>query len=368
MTKKAAKRQNPILAGALFVSLTALAGCSSVPDALNPAEWYQGTVDFFSGENEEGQVAEQTAPQPEELENNPGEGQAFPNLGSVPERPVPKGLVADTKNRKYAEPIARQGEAADTLVAQAPAPAPAPSPTPSMVPQGATQPAPPPTPAMPVTSSPAIDTLTPPSAPSLSLTDPTQMASLPANAETFMGPDVFETIVVSSSGVSKNAAMQEPGTTPMQLPTFGVPATAPAAAAQASAPSLTTALQRPSAPIVSGTKVATILFTNGSAGLSGHDRRILAEVAKLQKSRGAKMKIIGHSSSRTRNMDPVKHKMVNYKLSVARADKVASQLMRLGVASADISVDARSDSNPLYYEFMPTGEAGNRRAEIYFVN
>jgi hypothetical protein len=28
-------------------------------------------------------------------------------------------------------------------------------------------------------------------------------------------------------------------------------------------------------------------------------------------------------------------------------------------------VDAISDAQPVYFEFMPTGEAGNRRAEIY---
>jgi flagellar motor protein MotB len=44
---------------------------------------------------------------------------------------------------------------------------------------------------------------------------------------------------------------------------------------------------------------------------------------------------------------------------------VARELMRLGVKPGKIFVGARSDSNPIYYESMPAGEAGNRRAEIF---
>jgi flagellar motor protein MotB len=30
--------------------------------------------------------------------------------------------------------------------------------------------------------------------------------------------------------------------------------------------------------------------------------------------------------------------------------------------------EARADNQPVFHEFMPTGEAGNRRAEIYLAN
>ena len=120
--------------------------------------------------------------------------------------------------------------------------------------------------------------------------------------------------------------------------------------------------------MVGGQHVATILFANGSYGLTGRDRQILTEIVSLHRQRGGKVRIVGHASSRTRNMDPVRHKMVNYKVSVDRAQIIGKQLMRLGLASANVVVDARSDTAPLYYESMPSGEAGNRRAEIYFVN
>jgi flagellar motor protein MotB len=37
----------------------------------------------------------------------------------------------------------------------------------------------------------------------------------------------------------------------------------------------------------------------------------------------------------------------------------------MGVDPALVTTEARSDSEPVYFEFMPTGEAGNRRVEIY---
>ena len=67
-------------------------------------------------------------------------------------------------------------------------------------------------------------------------------------------------------------------------------------------------------------------------------------------------------------MDPVSHKMVNYSVSVDRADRIAKELRSMGMAPDMIVVDARADNMPLYYESMPSGEAGNRRAEIYFQN
>ena len=57
--------------------------------------------------------------------------------------------------------------------------------------------------------------------------------------------------------------------------------------------------------------------------------------------------------------------MINFRVSVDRANAVARELIRLGSKKNQLSVDAVSDTAPLYYEVMPMGEAGNRRAEIY---
>jgi outer membrane protein OmpA-like peptidoglycan-associated protein len=113
------------------------------------------------------------------------------------------------------------------------------------------------------------------------------------------------------------------------------------------------------------TRVATVHFSNGSSNLDANDRKVLRQVIALQKLNGGMIQIIGHASSRTRSMDPVRHKMVNYQVSVSRADAIANAMVRLGAQKENIMIGAVSDSRPLYFEVMPSGEAGNRRAEIY---
>ena len=366
--------RRPLFAGAVFVVMGGLTGCSSVPDAVNPAEWYKRTVDLFAGEDGEGQVREDGQTQEAEARPVPGEEKPIPNLSSVPQRPsqpVQEGLVADTEKRKYAEPIARQGEATQMLAAKPPAPPSAPSPTP-------VQPAPPAMPVASVAQAPAPVPM--PSASifesieprKIQLTPPPQVAALSANSRASIVDDPYATIIVSANGIEMSGATAAAANT-APAPT-GLAVTAPPLAQLASTspmpePSLSTALQRPvMGGVISGTKVATILFENGSAGLGGHDRRILREVVRLHQQRGGTVKVIGHASSRTRDMDPVRHKMVNYRLSADRASEIAAQLRGLGLDPAAVVVDARSDSMPLYYETMPSGEAGNRRAEIYFEN
>ncbi len=365
--------RRPLFAGAVFVVMGGLTGCSSVPDAVNPAEWYKRTVDLFAGEDGEVQVSEDGQTQEAEARPVPGEEKPIPNLSSVPQRPsqpVQEGLVADTEKRKYAEPIARQGEATQMLAAKPPAPPSAPSPTP-------VQPAPPAMPVASVAQAPAPVPM--PSASifesieprKIQLTPPPQVAALSANSRASIVDDPYATIIVSANGIEMSGAAAAANTAP--VPT-GLAVTAPPLAQLTSTspmpePSLSTALQRPvMGGVISGTKVATILFENGSAGLGGHDRRILREVVRLHQQRGGTVKVVGHASSRTRDMDPVRHKMVNYRLSANRASEIAAQLRGLGLDPAAVVVDARSDSMPLYYETMPSGEAGNRRAEIYFEN
>ena len=67
-------------------------------------------------------------------------------------------------------------------------------------------------------------------------------------------------------------------------------------------------------------------------------------------------------------MDMVQHHIVNFNVSLTRANVVARELVRQGVPAQAVFVVALSDSQPLYYEMMPAGDAGNQRVEIYFVN
>jgi outer membrane protein OmpA-like peptidoglycan-associated protein len=77
------------------------------------------------------------------------------------------------------------------------------------------------------------------------------------------------------------------------------------------------------------------------------------------------IRVVGHASSRTPNMPVEKHLETIFSKSQERADAVAQELIHQGVPAAKILIDAVGDSQPIYYESMPKGEDGNRRAEIF---
>ena len=120
----------------------------------------------------------------------------------------------------------------------------------------------------------------------------------------------------------------------------------------------------PAGPSVSY-RVDTFYFDNGSAYLSPKYNPNLRKIAKMVKENNANIVVYGHSSSRTRDTDPVSHKLANFKASLERAQNVAAALKRAGVPAGKISVQAMSDSAPAYQEVMPEGERLNRRAEVY---
>lgn len=105
------------------VALAALiAGCSYVPDALNPVEWYKGAAGMFDGDDAPVVAAPR---RPDGSFPNVNEGQARSAAG--------KGLAGDKGNAKYAESVrrepaptkqlAKRTAPAPTQVAEAPAPA-----------------------------------------------------------------------------------------------------------------------------------------------------------------------------------------------------------------------------------------------------
>jgi outer membrane protein OmpA-like peptidoglycan-associated protein len=112
-------------------------------------------------------------------------------------------------------------------------------------------------------------------------------------------------------------------------------------------------------------QVAIVTFDQGSAKLTGTAKRIIREVAEMQRKRGGRLHIVGHSSSWTRDMNLARHNMINFGLSLDRANVVARELLQLGITGHDLSIGAMSDSRPLFFEVMPSGEAGNRRVELY---
>jgi len=364
-------------AGALVSACVLLSACSQVPDALNPVEWYNSAVSLFSGDDKEQAAATENAAAKDGEKKSalakeagtppPGADQAFPTLGRVDSQAEYEaarkkgGLVADVEGRQYAPAVARQGEPTSQLAEAPPEP---PKPDAS----APTASAPPTTPMISSTEVASAPAVTGSGVPTTAeqqafearlrkqLAEIRARAAQPgpalpmSDATAQLQPDNFGTVVISSGGIESGGQ-----TAAMETPT-GVPA---------ADGDLAYLARQPRAVASGAVRVATIQFANGSAQLSATDRRILANVRQLHKERGGRVHIVGHASSRTRTMDPVRHKMVNFKVSVDRANTIARELMRMGFKKEQIVVDAVSDTEPVFYEFMPTGEAGNRRAEIY---
>ena len=114
-----------------------------------------------------------------------------------------------------------------------------------------------------------------------------------------------------------------------------------------------------------GQPVGLVYFGAGSTQLGGSDRQVLHQIAALQQAYGGVIRIVGHASSRTDNMPMDEHQKTNADIAEARAKSVAQQLVHYGVRPLFVQIAGASDTQPLYPEIMPAGEAANRRAEIY---
>ncbi len=114
-----------------------------------------------------------------------------------------------------------------------------------------------------------------------------------------------------------------------------------------------------------GQAVGYVYFGTGSSNLSTADRQVLQQVAQLQRIQGGVLRIIGHASARTGNMEALEQQQVNHDVSLERATAVARALVEYGVQPILVQVAAAGDDQTLYAESTPAGEAGNRRAEVY---
>ena len=340
----------------LTAAIFATAGCSYVPDALNPVEWYNDVVSLF--EDEETMEAREVARTPV-----PGASQQYPNLATVPPRPagastpeqrtvIASGLVADRRQARAA---------AQSMTSSIPATAP---PPPAYGSQLAARPMPPaaPMPAPKFGSQAATAPIQPPAP----MPAPAAGSSPRGGSGTLVDQTYRSQLALSAPTVSTAPA----GPTASPSLTGGQPAPLSAAAAGAATPPSSALPPRPlSRPDSNGSAVsyraASLHFETGSARIGKGDRKKLREVAALQRKRNATLRIIGHASSRTRDLDPVTHQIVNFRISVDRAHAVARELLRLGVPPGKLNIGAKSDQERVFYEFMPAGETENQRTEIY---
>lgn len=367
------KKSNFASAGALFMCAVLLAGCSSVPDWANPVEWYESASEALLGDDEPESTAPSDARAPR---TTPGENKEFPNLSSVPDRPaapseeerkrLAEQLTSDRDNAKYSEETIKRQSSAFV------------SPPPTAPPSA--QPAP--VPAPPKTAS--VPPARPRPAVAAAPAGPSNLGPTPASRPPQFAapPPAARASVPPGSAVRSLATRPSPSTRSVSRignPTFGAPpadiaaslgaGTPPAIAGGISPQPLAPIAGTPAGqPVSAGEPVGVVRFKAGSARLSNRERQGLRRIAQAYRQRGGTIRVEGHASSRTRNMDPVQHHLVNFNVSFNRANAVARELVRQGVPEQAVFVAALSDSRPLYLEVMPAGDAGNQRVEVYFVN
>ena len=371
----AGKPRWPIIWSVVIAS--GLGACSWAPEWAdpsewewtNPLEWYDETASLFEdegvmpGETPSEMLVEMPGEPPSEtlgaavgeleqppppLEPIPGEAEPFPTLASVPESPpavtsgedveqILSGLISDREQARYTDEILRV-----EIPVEPAAPAPAQPESFYLAPE-------------PIASAEPEILYLAPELPGLTYTavPEYQVASLtPQGAGGILTIEAFKAVFnqqFEASGVRRYVAPAETGA-------FLDP--------EASLSMGEAGGGLPSGPGISF-QAAVVHFENGQAWLSKEDRALLHEVADLQREKGGNVRVVGHASMRTRDMDITQHKLVNFQLSVDRAQAVADELMRLGVPAKALFVSAASDSQPLTYEYMPAGETENRRAEIF---
>lgn len=357
-----------LLAPVLLASMLGLGGCS-VPDWADPTEWFSDDT-----------VPAQTSQAARTTDER------FPNLGRVPPRPVEQSssaernqalgsMAADRANARYTDEELRARPSSSNALPPSPS-----APTTALPRQagqqlqgqqlqgGAV-------PAQQVRElamgrgelqAPAYSQRTPgstvlaPSTAAPMAQPPQAMAGQGVN----MG-NVYAANLMASAATTLPAGLQQGG-----MPAAGgAPSPSPLTPGVNAVPTAAAAPQ-PAFNAMPGQNrqlLAVIRFENGSTNLDSRDKALLKQVAEYQRGFASKppLRVIGHSSSRTGDMPATGNRQTNYDLSRRRAEIVAAELARLHVDARAISVEARADASPVYYEAMPKAEDYNRRVEIY---
>jgi outer membrane protein OmpA-like peptidoglycan-associated protein len=388
-----------------FVAVGASA-CSSVPNWVDPTNWIGGS--------------DQSASDTSSQSNAP-----MPDIASIPDKPVPPSTVderkavadslkADRADAQYSADALRGGTepsaappsdtppAAESISASTSAPAAAPA-SETQTADAAPQPAPAATPPEPAAQSSTAPASTP--APSVQVanaapSEPATSASAAAQSDDQLGfqqskaPALDPTVAhfVSRSVMdqirqtpSDASATQAPALTPPADPkpvaaqqqssndpqadgharhtsntdsgSF-VTATRSSYSGMATPAAYTTGEQSLRKAVVFFPRDAAVLTTKAKA-------EVLSAARSYQSRQGAGfVRVVGHSSSRTGDMPMARHLAVVFQHSQDFATAVADELIRDGVPADKVLIEAVGDSQPVYYESMPQGEAGNRRAEI----
>ena len=114
-------------------------------------------------------------------------------------------------------------------------------------------------------------------------------------------------------------------------------------------------------------KIATINFKSGSSLISSKDIKKIRKVIKIAADKNAQVRIVGHASTRTKDMSQLEHKLANFDISDKRSQAVAKVFVENKFPPSRLITEAVSDSKPLFHESMPAGTFGNQRTEIFII-
>ncbi|MZR31002.1 OmpA family protein [Sneathiella litorea] len=330
----------------------------------------------------------------------------YPNLNTVPEKPesvaslaeaqkIEEGLRADRDNARYSEETLRADTSLQPPLAAPPKPVVEDVKTEAVVTETVTEviKEKAPEPEMPevaaVAQEPVTETPLPDPSVAESASEAAPAAS-PVREQVISGEAAQKPPVTSvfERQLAAQNATRLPDTISATGTSSAAPDTAAPAATASSAPASSTSSSSSSGGSVSLTPplndggrtipnyaasdgsspIETIYFAQGSHRISSADRVKLDRIARAQIAAGGTLKIVGHASSRTREMSEERHMIVNLNASQARAAAIAQYFIKAGVSSADLVIESVSDAEPRVAEPMPSAEAMNRRAEIFLLN
>lgn len=342
-----------LTAGRVLLAVSMLAGCSSVPDAINPIEWYKDAESLVTGRER----TETAMPTPAKSPSADGSKSAADTR-----KDLTKGLPADKSNSKYAEPVRREVAPTKALARRAPA---ASETQVAALPEGAV----PPKPAVTKQELADGNKLSPdrraaqarddgPNAPpsSVNMTPPAA-ADVPEFVPVRGRPrplqEQFQRRLAESAQQSVTpgmVAMPRLASAGEEEPIHLVPPSS-RRTVKGGGKGLAAPAPEPAASF----QVAALDFRSGSSELTSTDRSSLAEVARLYKQTGGVVRVVGHAPASLFGRAPLHQMMGGLDASIQRANAVARELTKRGVPASKIMVGADPTA-------ASQGEAG---AQVY---
>lgn len=315
--------------------LAFLSACSSVPDAVNPVEWYKGTRDFIAGKDE-----------PVPASPTASAKDAKPVATAENRKDTPKGLVADSGNAQYAEPIrrevtptrplARKAPAANTQVAAA-APAAAVQSAPLPPAQGASRPAAGRADQGP--DGPVAMNMTPP--PPADVPETVPVPGQPRRLQQHFQQRLAESAQqVVRPGMVEMPQLAHASYGGEEAPIHLVPPGSSQKAKARSGGGKGLAAPAPEPMPAASFQVASVQFASGSK-LDRADIAAIGEVVRLYKQTKGVVRVIGYAPAPGfARFDAVSQVMGGLDASQDRAEAVARELNRRGVPASKIMVAA----------------------------